>query len=194
MSTVKQLVDLSTADFIKMSKKERAAVVTQLVSAANKRVKRLEALMKVNPQEKSPALTILEKEHIKKFSSKGLSNQGLIKEFVLLKRFMRAKTSTVKGFKEFKDKYKQNTGMEWGSYTSNLFWDVYNETKNRHPNLWKHYSSEQIQDELDKILVSSVKTDINALADELYEAMMGIKKQDSFDGVNLDDLFDLGSN
>lgn len=189
MSTVKQLTDISTEDFIKMSKKERAAAVTQLISAANKRVKRLEAVSK-----KSPALTILKKENIKKFSSKGLSNQGLTKEFVLLKRFLRAKTSTVKGFKSFTKEYEEKTGMIWGSNISDLYWDVYNEAKNIHPTLFTNYSSEQVQDNLEIVIKSAETYDITELVNDLYEVMTGIKKNNSFDGINTDDLFDLGPN
>ena len=98
--TIKSILDMSWNDLSKLSTKELRKISTQLNSAANKRLRRLESS---NAQEWSPAYQYTRRAR-GDFSTKGLKTRTDLKnEIQRASSFMTAKTSTLKGAKQYKE-------------------------------------------------------------------------------------------
>lgn len=94
ISQVQRVLNTDVEKFEKMTRAELAHEVSILASAANKRIKRLEA-----KDYNTPALRYT-MEHGGKFSVKGKSKTQLLTEMKRAKGFIAAKTSTVSGAKK----------------------------------------------------------------------------------------------
>ena len=97
--TVKSILDMDWGELSKLSTEELRKVSMQLNSAANKRLRRLE---QAGETEWSPAYTYTRRSK-GDFSVKGLKSRTELKnEIQRASSFMTAKTSTVKGAKEYR--------------------------------------------------------------------------------------------
>lgn len=109
---------LGTADLRK--------VATRLMSAANKRLKRLGA---TEAGRTSPAYQAAMKRD-GKFSVKGKNLQQLKQEFANMRNFMNQSTSSLSGWRKVKRKKKEilekRLGKPISKSTEKKFWDVYN--------------------------------------------------------------------
>lgn len=120
--SVDEILDM---DVNSLSKKDLQKVATRLMSAANKRIKRL-----ANSEEggKSPAYKVIE-ERGGKFSVKGKSLQALRQEFADMRNFMRYKTSSLSKWRDFKKKKRKEledrTGQKISKAVEKRFWEVY---------------------------------------------------------------------
>lgn len=102
--TVKEILDLDWKDLSKLSTEELRKVSTQLNSAANKRLRRLE---EAGAEEWSPAYGYTRRSR-GDFSVKGLQTRTDLKnEIQRAASFMTAKTSTLKGAEKYKKQVEQ---------------------------------------------------------------------------------------
>lgn len=102
--SIQDIMNIDLDTFNKLNEKQLKEVTSRLVSASNKRIRRLE-----NKNINSPALQSLGKE--KKFSiilPKDISNQqrvnALRSEFARARSFLNAETSTLTGYKKYNDR------------------------------------------------------------------------------------------
>jgi hypothetical protein len=121
--TVENILNL---DVNTLGEKDLRAVATRLVSASNKRVRRL---AKTPGGKLSPAYARIEKRG-RMFSVKGKDISGLRAEMAQMRSFMRLKTSTVTGWKKVKrymflSKFGARISEAQINEFINKFWTVY---------------------------------------------------------------------
>ena len=94
--SVEELVHMSASDVKSYDRSNLARIVTKLNSAANKRLKRLE-----QAGYSTPAMRAAKVGNGKKFSVAGKSLKQLRAEYIRVSNFLKAETSTIKGYKKF---------------------------------------------------------------------------------------------
>lgn len=141
MPIVKELLNLSSRDVSKLTRRELARVVSQLASAANKRLKRLETTpMGTESRAYKSAM------EVGKFSVAGKNQGQLQNEFKRVTEFLRAKTSTVTGWKAEKAKIYKRIGAEFYSVEAEkAFWRAYREIAKTEKPLHNSYGSTETQ-------------------------------------------------
>lgn len=107
MASVESLLRLEQIDINRMNRDELAAVVSQLSSAANKRLSRLEqsGLAKL-----SPAYGNVLERGTSRFSVAKKNTNQLRHEFADIRKFLRSKTSSVTGVTAWKRKVEKKLG------------------------------------------------------------------------------------
>ena len=113
--------DILNLDVNSLGEKDLRAVATRLVSASNKRIRRL---AKASGGKFSPAYARIEKMG-RMFSVKGKDISGLRAEMAQMRSFMKLKTSTVKGWKKVRKYISQRFGGRISDTQMNTFWTVY---------------------------------------------------------------------
>lgn len=123
------LLSLSWGEVNKLSRKELAVITSQLGAIANKRIKRLQG----NKYYKSSAAYhMFERRDIAKISVRGKSINEIRNQFKLAQQFLNAKTSTIKGVKEYRKQVEERLGgkvsgvNEWSEDMWRNFWTSYN--------------------------------------------------------------------
>lgn len=140
---IKSVKGLSTKDILKMdvyklNKTSLRQVTNRLISARNKRLRRL-----YNEAPSSPSL----RPHIKgvnklleQFSLKGAKTRNDVESVLKdVKQFMEAKTSTIKGFKAFEKEVTDRLGEFEDDEEANEFWNLYKDWMKKHPNIASRY-------------------------------------------------------
>ena len=146
MPSIHELVNLSSKDVAKMSRQELARVVSQLASAGNKRLRRLETTPMGT--ESRPYKTAME---VGNFSVAGKNQGQLQNEFKRVTEFLKAKTSTVSGWKTEKAKvYKRIGGKFDSEEAEKAFWKAYRSIAKSEKALHKSYGSTETQRHLRK--------------------------------------------
>lgn len=117
--------DILSKDINKLSMSELRAMNTRLVSAANKRIKRIES-----QNETSPALRAVKKSK-KNFSSKGLKTLNEHRKLQAeLRTFLQAETSTLTGIKKVKkataQSLKEQGVKNVNENAINEMWEIFN--------------------------------------------------------------------
>lgn len=124
MATYKQILAMDEKQWLSLSEQEMRKATKILVDVAAKRIKRLEAVADVEGS--SPALAKVDRGG--KFSTKGKNLNQLRQEFIRVKGFLQAESSTVKGFKkikkEIRKKLKQH-GIELTVKNYKKFFNIY---------------------------------------------------------------------
>ena len=113
--------DILNLDVNTLGEKDLRAVATRLVSASNKRIRRL---AKASGGKFSPAYARIENMG-RMFSVKGKDISGLRAEMAQMRSFMKLKTSTVKGWKKVQKYISQRFGGRISDSQMNTFWTVY---------------------------------------------------------------------
>ena len=113
--------DILNLDVNSLGEKDLRAVATRLVSASNKRIRRL---AKASGGKFSPAYTRIEKMG-RMFSVKGKDISGLRAEMAQMRSFLKLKTSTVKGWKKVQKYISQRFGGRMSDTQMSTFWSVY---------------------------------------------------------------------
>lgn len=120
--SIKNIINMSAEDINKLNTKDLRQLVGRLVSASNKRVKRLE---KSELGLLSPAYQSV-KRRGRLFSTKNKQINQLRNEFKVAKNFLNMKTSTAKGFKELRKETVTRLGKEFDSIEQEKrFWQTY---------------------------------------------------------------------
>lgn len=94
--SVEELAHMSASEVKSYDRSNLARIVTKLNSAANKRLKRLE-----QSGYSTPAMRAAKVGNGKKFSVAGKSLKQLRAEYIRVSNFLKAETSTKKGYKNF---------------------------------------------------------------------------------------------
>ena len=127
--SIKDILNMDFADIQKLSRKELAQVTSRLVSASNKRLKRLEQSDFIG---ESPAYRYAKSRKDTtddvRFSVKGKIQGQLQRTFTEAKHFLSLKTSTLAGYKKviqnIKETIKEKTGREISSIDVSKLYDA----------------------------------------------------------------------
>lgn len=188
-------------DLAKLNLTDLKALTQRLVSASNKRLKRLESS---NVGDYSTALQ-RRKKSVGRFSTKGKNINELRSEFRKAKNFLQSKTSTIVGTrKTINTISKKITGSGLGEVkgfkserTYKRFWNLYHQLEQTQSGLIGIVGGST---EVQKIVYDAMKhnrsnvgaiQEINQRLDELYEDLNDDYNfdEDDEDVFNIDDLF-----
>ena len=174
-----QLIKLSGTQLNKLSRKELAQVVSRLDSTANKRLRRFE-----KKDTTSPAT-----EYVKrtggKFSVKGKNIESLKKEYLRVKGFLEAETSTITGAKKVRknviNKLKE-FGIDIKENQYDKFFKVYERLKEVDrtvsDKLLKYNVFEEIGNVIDNPNIDDIVNEMQKRIDEIYQQSIG---EDAYD-------------
>ena len=137
--TIEDILDMDFNDINKLNRKDLSAITSRLVSASNKRIRRLE---KSTKGQTSPSLKNLKG---KTFSVKGKNTNQLRQEFANAKNFLQNKTSTIQGWEKEKKAIAQRSGFK-NVKDSKKFWNVYSNFQRNNPDLVKARGSDRVQE------------------------------------------------
>ena len=190
---IDELINLDIGDISKLNRAELAKVVSQLGSAANKRVKRFE-----QKGIETPATKGLQRSG-GNISVKGKNINQLRSEYVRAKTFLSAKTSTSKGFKTVKKQFEKRIGGALTPEETKKFWSAYNKLSEIEPRFLQLYGSDRMQQYLRDEIVQNPGKESDDLAlsgkSVLQQSYEQIEKEyaEKEDGINgTSDFFELG--
>lgn len=125
--TTEEILQMGVQQLRRLPEKETRKYLSQVFSAANKRVKSLSKL------EFTPtALRHVQSTGIKKFGVKGKETNELWKQYAAVQDLWVQKSGTVKGALEVQENIfrLQATVVTLGPEKQHLFWDIYNKIEN----------------------------------------------------------------
>ena len=195
---ISDILNMSWDDLNSLSGKDLKAVTSRLVSASNKRIKRLQN----SPRGTSSFAYQTVEERGRKFSVRGLTTNEVRQEFSNARRFLNMQTSTVKGWKEYRENMNQRLTetldveeLEWSESTESKFWKVYRRFEETHGGKFKKGDSDRIQQMLTEMFESSDKRRsadyFTKRVDELWKEYYEEEQEDS---ESVSDFFDVGEN
>ena len=134
--TIKDIVNLKPGQVTGMSRDELARITSQLASAGNKRLRRLEAANLAV----TPAYTYIQKSG-GDFSVKGKSKEDLLMEFQRAKGFLtEAKTGSVRGARKVQKEVRQKTE----SFMSDIGSDYSDWSESEKKDFWKFFEGRSV--------------------------------------------------
>ena len=176
-----------------LSESEMKQITSRLVSASNKRIRRLE---QTTMGTSSFAYQKVESRG-KKFSVRGKNLNQVKQEFKLAKQFLQYKTSTVSGWKKYRSKMEKRVSGEtygesqqWKDATWKKFWKVYRRFEETNGGTFKKGDSDRIQQMLHEIFTDEDKRhSIDYFSDVLDEKYNELYEEETEDDI--DDYFDI---
>lgn len=115
--SIKDILNMDFADIQKLTRKELAKVTSRLVSASNKRIRRLE---KSNLGEAPSLRSLKTRTGENRLSVKGKSQGQLQRTFTEAKHFLNLKTSTISGYKSVIKNIKKTISDRTGKNITEL--------------------------------------------------------------------------
>lgn len=176
-----------------LSESEMKQITSRLVSASNKRIRRLE---QTTMGTSSFAYQKVESRG-KKFSVRGKNLNQVKQEFKLAKQFLQYKTSTVGGWKKYRSKMEKRVSGEtfgesqqWKDATWKKFWKVYRRFEETNGGTFKKGDSDRIQQMLHEIFTDEDKRhSVDYFSDILDEKYNDLYEEETEDDI--DDYFDI---
>jgi len=144
--TIQSIMNMSPQDIERMDTQSLRKVTTQIKSAANKRLAKIEAMGK--DAEDIPAYKQFRQAHsyANRFDSTvGKSPTELRSMLYELQTFMGYKTSTSRGWKSYQKAIYAGAGKTLSGTTAKHFWEQYNKFKEAHAELVAQFGSYQTQ-------------------------------------------------
>lgn len=130
--SVEELLNLDKETFNNLTPKDLRAITSRLVSAVNKRIRRLEAFANKEGGIEIPSLRSLSKRGIRQFSIKNASDEDVITTYANIKDFMNFETSSITNYKklrkEIDKKVSEATGFDYANLPKNEkdeIWNLY---------------------------------------------------------------------
>lgn len=180
--TVEDILKIDPEKINAMSDADLTAISKRLVSASNKRVRRLRAS---KSGKYSPALgDVPEKGFSVNFAKDKNHRNRVYEEFSKMREFMSRKTSTAKGWRELRKQFHERFNAPLDPEQSSAFWAGYRKFAQDNPALASRYGSERLAkiygDAYDANLSEEELWDkLNDLATEYYEEAESIDNADS---------------
>ena len=122
--SVDDILNASMENIVSLKDKDLRAVASRLVSASNKRLRRL-----ANDKTKWGKLSPVYQK--KQFSIRGKTRNQVLREFKKMKGFMKAETSTLRGFKKYRDMVYTKVGFI-PKKNVKKFWKIYRKFADSH--------------------------------------------------------------
>lgn len=193
MAKIEALLNLDIGDVQRMSRKELASVVSQLASAANKRLTRLE-LSETGTL--SPAYQQATKR-AERFSVAGKNVNQLRNEYKHVAQFLKRSTSSVSGWNKVRKKTHERIGGKFKTAEQEKrFWEAYRKLERGHYSDVMGYGSTETQRMLRR------EYDTGKSDEEIMEAMMNrldeeyeaaqTEMREEFDDYDTGDFFTIG--
>ena len=176
-----------------LSESEMKQITSRLVSASNKRIKRLEQTTMGTSSFAYQKVV----SRGKKFSVRGKNLNQVKQEFKLAKQFLQFKTSTVTGWKRYRTKMEKRVSgetygesQEWKDATWKKFWKVYRRFEETNGGTFKKGDSDRIQQMLHEIFTDEDKRhSVDYFSDILDEKYNELYEEEIEDDI--DDYFDI---
>lgn len=183
--------DIINMDVNTLGEKDLRAVATRLVSASNKRIRRLE---KAVGGKFSPAYARIERQG-RMFSVKGKDISALRAEMAQMRSFLKLKTSTVKGWKKVRKYISARFGGRINDTQMNEFWSIYRKLEeSMGGSIGSIFDSDKVQKMLyDEVTSEDSEDDIiEKMIQRMDEEYEDIMKEESEDGKDqaIGDVFD----
>lgn len=116
--SIKDIMNMDWSDVSKLTRKELASVTSRLVSASNKRLRRLEQSDYIG---ESPAYrSVKERTGEVRFSVKGKKHGQIERTFKEAKHFLSLKTSTISGYNKVLKNVRETIKTKIGRNVSNI--------------------------------------------------------------------------
>ena len=135
--TIEDILEMDFNDINKLNRKDLSAITSRLVSAGNKRIRRMEQSEKGST---SPIFTNLQG---KKFSVRGKNTNQLRQEFANVKNFLEGKTSGIRRWEKEKKAIAKRSGFK-DVKDSKKFWDTYTKFKQNNDDLVRARGSDRV--------------------------------------------------
>lgn len=188
--SVNDILNLPGEEFNKLNLSDMRKVVSRLVSAGNKRIRRLEKA------DLHPTILDTLAKSGGKFSTKGKNLNQLRAEFVRAKQFLSKETSTVTGYKkvlkEIAKKYAEK-GVNISTKGIEKMWSIYARLKDLNPTIAGKNMKYSVLNEISNYITTkpgvTVDDAVNALKDvaqKTYEEMEGERNR----GESVSDFFE----
>lgn len=194
------LKDILSMDVYKLNTKSLKMVLNKLVSAANKRLSRIEKNNKIS---QSPSYRALQQKKADewidgkgngkvRFSSRGVNDHNEIEKSIKeVKGFLKAESSTMKGIQAQRKKIERDIGTFKDEEQEKEFWNIYNDWIKKHKNLNARFNdSFQIRDMLKDLYVTQGKSERGAkmgLTKSINKMLNDIAIQESNDNLMMED-------
>lgn len=190
--SIKDIMNMDWNTLNKLDTKDLKQLTSRLVSASNKRIRRLE---KTAYGTESYAYQSVQ-ERGRMFSVRGKTANQLKNEFKLASNFLKFKTSTVTGWKKHRGKVEQQlsdvTGGEsqtWSDSTTKKFWKVYRRMEENHGGTFSKGDSSRIQQMIANVFNTNDKRHgidyFSDIVESKYEELYEAEEDD-----DIDDYFD----
>ena len=167
MATIKELMSLDFNTFNSMTKKDLKAAVRTVGDVVAKRYNRLK-----EKGLKTPALYHFEETGKGKISVKGKDVNQLRAELARGLDFVKAKTSTIKGYNEFRsnviDNLKEKGGVDLSEADFDTFWQVYDKLKEVDPYVATHSMRYLAMEDLIETMKNG-ELNVGEIVDEMRE-------------------------
>ena len=190
--TIKEIMNLSTDQFNKLTKSELRKATNQLVSAANKRIRRFE-----QADQKSPALSHV-MEHGGRFSTRGKSFNQVRSEYARARRFLESETGNIRGARRVETRVisgLHNAGVDISPDQYNQFWSAYEKLKELNPEVadkrFKYMAMKELSNRIEgDIDPGTIARTITSDFNQIYEK----QEQLSQDIANVSEFFETDEN
>lgn len=195
--SIEDIMNMDWDRLNRLSDTEMRQLTSRLVSASNKRIRRLE---KTSRGTSSLAYQTVELRG-RDFSVRGKNINQVRNEFKITKHFLQMKTSTVKGWKKYRSQIEERTGyategesLNWGEPTWKKYWKVYRRFDEIHHGEYKKGDSDRIQKMLTEIMDKNDKRrsadTFQKLIEDEYKNMYE-SDEDNEDNEDIQDSFDV---
>ena len=178
----------------KNSPKDFKTITSRLVSASNKRLKRL---TETKLGEYAPAYASV-RARGSKFSVRNKDINQLRNEFKNAKHFLQMKTSTKTGWNRYRTLMEIRTGqftggesLNWSGKTWSKYWEIYRKFQEIHGGTFKKGDSERIQQLLTEIMDTNDKRKKAKTFEEILEERYEEIYESEDDDIDIDDYFEL---
>lgn len=133
--SINQIMDIDIETFNRMGERELRNITSRLVSASNKRIRRLEKNQIVSPAYRSLGTNTRFSTKLPKNIDKRQRVNALRQEFARARSFLTMKTSTIKGYeklqKEIVSEIEQQTGFKLKKGQVSTIYDVLHKAQER---------------------------------------------------------------
>lgn len=133
--SINQIMDIDIDTFNRMGERELRNITSRLVSASNKRIRRLEKNQIVSPAYRSLGTDTRFSTKLPKSIDKTQRVNALRQEFARARSFLSMKTSTIKGYetlqKEIVSEIEQQTGFKLKKGQVSTIYDVLHKAQER---------------------------------------------------------------
>ena len=195
---ITDIMNMSWDDLNSLSGADLRKITGRLVSASNKRIRRLEQ----TSRGKSSFAYQKVEERGRKFSTRGLNTNQVRTEFANARRFLKMKTSTVKGWNEYRSSVEERLTktldvdeLGWSEKTESKFWKVYRRFEEQHGGKFKKGDSDQIQQMLTEMFESSDKRrSVDYFTERIDELYSDYYEQEQEEHEDVSDVFSFGEN
>lgn len=188
--SIKDIINFDYNIINKLNNKDLRTVTSRLISASNKRIKRM---LNSDIGKLSPSLRSIKKYGY--FSIKGKSFQEVKSMFSIVRDWLTNDTSSLSRFKAYKKTVESKLGVSFSPKQWTKFWEVFSYVRNNHSALFNALGSKQAKQYISTIVNANKLKGLNTLkklvADNLDDIYTSIQNDLNSIDVDEDGFYDL---